>query len=161
MLDFVATARMIAARDALLAAEAHAARVIPIVVSYQTVILARHAWSPDPEFADMVPGGVVLLPKHVDWLGEADFKTYLAEVEVARASAGLAVTGEGNCPKLEAEAAIVTAQREFVEAVGERTGATWSDFMRHLDKLEPYIECAKRLLAVAPKAPAGKKNARV
>jgi len=138
---------MITAAEAVFAAMANVQTIEPIVQGYQTAILAKHRFAPDPELTRFA-SEIILDPKEAFLLKDADFKVYNAECLAERDRLGLKVDKPEFCPLLVAEDLQRKAEHWLVEAMKPVTGLDLDRLLcAGVEELKKYIDLALRLLA--------------
>jgi len=114
----------------------------PIVEEIQKRILAKY------RFLDCHDKkGVILDPKYVYLIGEANFMIYHKECRAEEDKASLFVENEEFCPLLVAENELKNAENGFIDAMEELTGMTRRQISMKLDIRERYLELNLRLMA--------------
>lgn len=117
---FVPNANMIRAAENLVLAMAQEDLVRPIVVAYETEILARHQFRIARKYVDQGCADTVILDrKRTYMLEEADFAIYLKQCFEARDAAKLKVSAPDNCPLLESGTTRMQAENLLLEAMAE------------------------------------------
>lgn len=116
------TPATIKAAETLFMAMAHEELVRPVVQAYQQEILQRLQLRTAPKFAAHGIDRIVLCSKDLYLLSDEDFKTYDAEAFKARDAAQLTVSNPQNCPLLEAQSAVLNAQKALLEEMAQIPG---------------------------------------
>lgn len=148
MNKFVPTAEMIAAAESVFMAMAMVETIRPIVVGYQTAILAEGQWHIKPEFASRLGDEVILDPKHSYLMSEEDFAVYLAQCKIARDKAKLHVDHDENCPLLVAEHLLIQAEHALIDAMSGVTKIAKDGLLSvGMGEYKQYIDLTLRLLA--------------
>ena len=153
MQKFTPTEEMISAAKAVFQAMAFVETIRPIVMQYQTEILAENKWRISPEFAKpsfraIYEDEVITDPKNSYLMSAEDFKEYSLKCKIARDKANLRVTENRFCPLLEAEHLLVQAKHALIDVMAETTKIQSQDILRSgMDKYNQYIDLTLRLLA--------------
>lgn len=149
--DFKPTQSQIAAAETVFTAMAFVDLIRPIVLGYETEILAKHQFPVSSELAPYVKDlQVVLNPKDSYLLSKGDQDIYFTECSEARKAAGLYVEKEEYCPLLVAEDNLRTAQHCLIEELRPITNVSLDMLLcvgDNLDSLNQYIDLSLRLLA--------------
>lgn len=145
---FTPTQEMLTACKAVVQAMAIVETVRPIVLRYQTDILAKGQWRVSKEhLGENVSDEVITEPGHSFLMSADDFAKYHAQCDEARVAARLAITRDGNCPLLEAEELLRLARRELVRSMADVTKITVEQaLVLPLDKYHELVELTLRLL---------------
>jgi hypothetical protein len=146
---FTPTPTMIEAADAVFMAMAKLGLVEPIVLNYQRLILKEGQWLVKRDYLQFrMNAEVVLDPDHVFLLGEADFAVYDSLCKKAQVMVGLQVQKPGNCPLLEAKAAVVDAKAQLAQSMASLSGHTLDQLLTFpAEMYEKYIHLSLKLLA--------------
>lgn len=145
---FVPTATMVAAAEDVFKTMAFLETIRPIVLKYQTEILAKGQWHIRPEYADRLGDTVILDPKHSYLMSEEDFAVYSVQCKVARDKAGLCVEHDGNCPLLVAENLLSDAKRALINVMEPVTKISADKILSAgMKEYNSYIELTLQLLA--------------
>jgi len=148
MQKFKPTPEMIAAAETVFLTTAFVQTIRPIVVQYQTSILALGNWKIAPLFADKLASEVILDPKMSFLMTSANFAVYVQRCKLARVVAGLHVANEDQCPLLVAEQLARQAEHSLVEAMSESTNLSADILLSAgLDQYKQFIELTLKLLA--------------
>lgn len=148
MQKFKPTPEMIAAAETVFMTMAFVQTIRPIVVQYQTSILALGNWKIAPQFAARLGSEVILDPKSAYLMTSADFALYDQKCKQARVVARLHVANEDQCPLLVAEELARQAEHALVEAMSESTNLSVDKLLSAgLDKYRQFIELTLKLLA--------------
>lgn len=155
---FKPTEAMINAAETLLLAMAHAATIRPIVLKYETEIIAEGQWHMDRKLYESIElrhlnsprsgaDRIILDPKESYMMSEDDFKKYDAKCKIARDNAGLLVDHDEQCPMLVADHLVMQAEHALIETMSERTGTTKDQLLcAGMDKYKHYVDLTLRLL---------------
>lgn len=119
---FNPTPSLIRSAENLLVTMALADQVRPVVVAYETAILAKHQFTTAERWKEHFPPRVVVDRKDIFLLDEADAQVFHADCFAARDAAGLKVERPDNCPLLEAETNQMQAENAFIAEIGTIPG---------------------------------------
>jgi hypothetical protein len=145
---FTPTPDMVRAAESVFLAKAHLDLIAPIVGAYQREALQHINAAAAPRWKDAAPAGPIQDPALAFLLGDDDFKTYIDRTRRARQAAGLVVDDEEQCPLLVAQALLVQAERELLQAIEPVSGipASRVDTFTLADRTQ-FIDLALKLLA--------------
>lgn len=144
---FKPTQRMIDAANAVFVAMAAMQLIEPIVLGYQTEILAKHQWRIRPQWRERLGDKVVTDPKQSYLLSEEDFAVFDAECKAARNAANLYVEKDDQCPLCVAEVNLINAQARLMDSMAHVTNLSWDKCrMLPADKRAQAIELTLQLL---------------
>ena len=119
---FAPTQQLIRAAEHVLVCKAFEQQIRPVVEAYETAILAKHHFRPDPKYREHLNVDRIL-DRKVDYLMSAeDSQVYHAECFKARDAAGLKVSRPENCPLLEARNLLLEAENAFIIELGTMPG---------------------------------------
>lgn len=109
-----------AVEDALVA-QAYRETIEPVVIGYQTEILAEHQFEVAQKWLEMRPGSfaddrVILEASRSYLMEDDDFQTYIAATRVAQAEHGLVTESPDHCPLLVAESVESDAKTAVINA---------------------------------------------
>ena len=139
------TPDMKSAAEALLLAMAFVLTIRPIVVGYQTAILARLQLPISPEWSDRVkPSEIILNPDHAYLLLDSDFQIFLAECRIEQAKAGLKTASPDHCPLLVAEHLVTEAEWSLMDLMEPITGI--EKCALYSENRKKYLDLTLRLL---------------
>jgi hypothetical protein len=119
MTTFKASVSMIKAAETVFLAMLLVETVRPVVIKYQTDILAEGKWCVRDDFTDRPSEEVILDPRRAWLMSDADFAIYDSQCKAARKAGGLHVDDDEKCPLLVSEHAVVCAESELAEALSE------------------------------------------
>ena len=150
---------MIEAARTVFSAMAYTATVRPVVEGYQRAVLERNRWT-NQAFVEQVktrfaergvekdlPVEVILNPNRTSELSEADFSSYLEEVEKERIKAKLSISNPGECPLLVAENLQVQAERVLIDLCEPLTGIKAEQASYSLKLRERYLDLLLKIFA--------------
>jgi len=147
-MKFIPTPEMISAAETLFKSMAFADMIRPIVLKYETEILAEGQWHIKPEYAAHSGDKIILAPKDSYLMSEEDLAKYYAKCKVARAAANLHVDHDDQCPLLVAEEMVRQAQRALIEEMSVLHNLTADKLLcAGLDKYNQYVDLCLKLLA--------------
>jgi hypothetical protein len=146
---FVPPAALVRAAESVFMAMAIVDSVRPIVKQYEERILREGQWRIARKWVDLnMDDRVILDPNEAYLLEAGDAALYYSRCQEARKAAKLTVSEEGNCPLLEAEGLLLTAEGELVKSMAPITGL---DLDRVIclepNKYRKYIDLSLRLVA--------------
>ena len=149
MQKFEPTPSMVDAAQAVFLTIAFVQTIRPVVLKYQTEILAKGQWHIKPEFAPRLGDTVVLDPKGSYLMSDEDFAKYDAQCKLARVTANLHVDKEGHCPLCVAEDMQRQAEHALVAAMMFELPTVTVDKLLQagMDKYKKYIDLTLKLLA--------------
>jgi hypothetical protein len=139
---FHPTKEMIEAGETLLMAMAFVETIKPIVIGYQTKVLA------DMKVCELRnPSKVVMNPEQSYLMSNSDAEVYYSRIDAEMVAADLKTIKEGCCPLLEAEQLVREAKRAVVDSLFTTTGIDADLLMRKsMDKYQEYIDLCLRML---------------
>lgn len=151
---FTPTPEQISAAESVFLAMANLAMIKPIVDAYQSEILGRYRWKPDPLLVHLGPERLreILDPKDAYLLSSKDAGVFYKECQKARVAAGLHIDDPDfepeYCPALVAEELLRQARRVLVDSLSAVTGIDSQALIRsNFKEYERYVELCLRLLA--------------
>ena len=149
MRKFQPTPTMVTAAQVVFLSMAFVQTIRPIVLKYQTEILAKGQWHIRPEFATRLGDTVILDPKDSYLMSDKDFAKYDAQCKLARVNANLHVDKEEHCPLLIAEDLQRQAEHALVAAMMFELPTVTLDKLLQagMDKYKEYVDLTLRLLA--------------
>ena len=112
---------VVAATETVLLAQAWVDTVKPIVIGYQTEILASMKARTDKQHR-AYDDFIVLNPEHTYMMSEVDFQTYITLTRIHQDKAGLITESRDFCPLLVAESLLSDAQNVLVDILEPITG---------------------------------------
>ena len=149
---FVPTAQMLSAAENVVSAMAWLETVKPVVLAYQTKILADNKWPYANEWVGRGlhdPGDVVTDPKDSYLLDEEHSLRYFAECHSARDAAGLTVDGHDKCPLLVAENLVRKAQQALIDTMEPVTQLSYTMLSTSADcvaNIKKVVDLTRKLL---------------
>jgi len=137
---------MISTAEAVFLAQAFVETIRPIVIKYQTQILAENQWKVRPEYQDGTEEEVITDPSLSYLMSESDFQSYHAKCNEARRTANLKVENDDQCPLLVAENLLRKAKIALCNAMEPVTNITYDKVSSTMDSYNRYFELVLRLL---------------
>lgn len=148
MKKFVPTTGMVKAAEAVFMAKALVETIRPLVLAYQTAILAEGQWHIRPDFATRLGAEVILDPKLSYLMSDEDFAEYCAKCKIARDKAKLHVDADDKSPLLVAEHLVMQAQHALIDAMSDVTKIEKDRLLSvGMKEYKQYIDLTLSLLA--------------
>jgi hypothetical protein len=117
MKTFTPTQPMIKSAETVFLAMAMVQAIRPVVLKYQTEILAEGKWCVRDEFSDKPVNEVIIDPKRAWLMSDENFAVYDGKCKAARKAAGLLVDDEDKCPLLVSEHELISAETALAVAL--------------------------------------------
>ncbi|ABD72052.1 hypothetical protein Rfer_4366 (plasmid) [Rhodoferax ferrireducens T118] len=149
MKNFEPSAAMVAAAEAVFMTMALVQTIRPVVMKYQTDILAAGQWHIREAFIARLEDKVILDPAQSYLMSEEDFANYDRQCKDACDKAGLVVEHPDQCPLLVAEELQRLAERALIDAmvdVAKMTHEKLLSFGDGLKSYRKYIDLTLKLL---------------
>ena len=149
MKTFTPSPEQIRLAEAVFTATALEQTIRPIVVAYETAILAKHQFKIDRLWVEKGAADKVILDRKDSFLlSKEDAQVYFAECHAARDAANLKVKHPENCPLLEAEHLRMDAENALLKAMSSQPGLeSFAKGYLTLEVRNKAIDLTLRLLA--------------
>lgn len=146
---FQPTPTMVNAAQTVFTTMAFLQTIQPVVVQYQTEILARGQYRIRPEFSERLGDEVILDPKQAYLMSDKDFVEYDAQCKLERDLAKLLVDKPEQCPLLVAEDLQRRAEHQLIKAMEPSIIGVDVDKLLSLgqSRYRNFIELTLKLLA--------------
>ncbi len=138
MKKFEPSAAMVAAAEAVFMTMALVQNIRPVVMKYQSDILAAGQWHIREAFIARLADEVILDPAQAYLMSETDFANYDRQCKVARDKAGLVVEHPDQCPLLVAEELQRLAERVLIDVMIDVAKITHEQLLSSRDGLKSY-----------------------
>lgn len=143
---FTPSSQMLDAMHCLMAAMALHNTIEPIVLSYETAILASRKWRMSEDFAEAFAEAVVSTRGDLDLLSKEDRSEFEQLRRAACKESGLFVEKPEFCPLLTASLRVTQYEKKLINVMAPLTGMAYSDISWDMGLRERVIKLTRALL---------------